>query len=226
MHEISILIVEDDQEVAHHLQEYLSQKCKIVQIAFNGKEAFEYYLNNRYDCIISDIEMPFFDGIALFQKIRAIDPFIILILFSGHTKEKYLLEMVTLKLDDYVMKPITSKKIDAMLKRIVSHNKIDQKIICSHHDVHYSYVSKVITCKEVSISLSHFEIIVMELFLNNKYFKVTHEDLLESLYESENGSKDRIKNLIKRLRQKVPFLKIKSLINVGYQLVCHEANHG
>jgi DNA-binding response OmpR family regulator len=226
MHKIAILIVEDDKEVAHNLQLYLSHTCKVVDVAFNGKEAFNRYLEYSYDCIISDIEMPLTDGITLFQKIRSLDPFIILMLFSGHTQEKYLLEMLTLKLDGYVMKPITSRKIDEMLECILNHNKKEAKVICSKQGIVYSYLSKRITCKELCVSLSHFEIIVMELFLNDKYFIISHEALIEALYGNAEGSRSRLKNLIKRLRQKILFLDIKSLVGVGYQLVCQGKVHG
>ena len=219
-----VLIVEDDTEVAHHLQLYLSPKFSRVDIAFNGKEGFEKYLNHRYD-IISDIEMPYENGISLFQKIRKLDTDILLILFSGHTQEKYLLEMVTLKLDGYLMKPITSKKIDEILEKVLA-CKEAIKVICKEHDIMYSYLSKMITCKEKSISLTHFEIIVMELFLKAKAYKVTHEILAEALYDDEDNAKNKIKNLIKRLRQKLPFLKIVPLVHFGYQLVCTEHNDG
>jgi len=226
MKRIAILIVEDDKEVAHHLQLYLSQKCSTVDLAFDGKEAFDRYLNYHYDCIISDIEMPLLDGITLFEKIRSLDPYILLILFSGHTQEKYLLEMVTLKLDGYVMKPITSTKIDQMYEEIITQTKNNHMVICPQHTIVYSYLSKMITSKECCVSLSHFEIIVVELFLNNKYFIASYESLLEALYGNGNVSKDRLKNIIKRLRRKVPFVSIKPLVNVGYQLTCSEHYHG
>lgn len=225
MSSLCVLIVEDDEEVASHLQLYLSSKFNRVDIAFNGKEAFETYLNNRYDLIISDIEMPYENGITLFQKIRKLDTDISLILFSGHTQEKYLLEMVTLKLDGYLMKPITSKKVDDILEKVLATKEV-VKVICSKHDITYSYLSKMITCKEKSISLTHFEIIVMELFLKEKAYKVTHEMLSEALYGDEDNAKNKIKNLIKRLRQKLPFLKILPLIHFGYQLVCMEYKDG
>lgn len=225
MSSLCVLIVEDDEEVASHLQLYLSSKFNRVDIAFNGKEAFETYLNNRYDLIISDIEMPYENGITLFQKIRKLDTDISLILFSGHTQEKYLLEMVTLKLDGYLMKPITSKKVDDILEKVLATKEV-VKVICSKHDITYSYLSKMITCKEKSISLTHFEIIVMELFLKEKAYKVTHEMLSDALYGDEDNAKNKIKNLIKRLRQKLPFLKILPLIHFGYQLVCMEHKDG
>ena len=84
----------------------------------------------------------------------------------------------------------------------------------------------MITCKEKSISLTHFEIIVMELFLKEKAYKVTHEMLSDALYGDEDNAKNKIKNLIKRLRQKLPFLKILPLIHFGYQLVCMEHKDG
>lgn len=226
MSSLCILIVEDDKEVASHLQLYLSPKFSRVDIAFDGKEAFEKYLNYDYDLIISDIEMPYDNGITLFQKIRKLDTDILLILFSGHTQEKYLLEMVTLKLDGYLMKPITSKKIDEILEKVLA-CKEAVKVICKEHDIAYSYLSKIITCKEKSVSLTHFEIIVMELFLKQKAYKVTHEMLSEALYDDEEKNvKDRTKNLIKRLRQKLPFLKIAPLVHFGYQLMCTEYNDG
>ena len=218
-------IFEDDTEVAHHLQLYLSPKFSRVDIAFNGKEGFEKYLNHRYDIIISDIEMPYENGISLFQKIRKLDTDILLILFSGHTQEKYLLEMVTLKLDGYLMKPITSKKIDEILEKVLA-CKEAIKVICKEHDIMYSYLSKMITCKEKSVSLTHFEIIVMELFLKEKAYKVTYEMLIEALYDDTDNAKNKIKNLIKRLRKKLPFLKIVPLVHFGYQLVCTEHNDG
>lgn len=225
MSALCILIVEDDEEVASHLQLYLNPKFSRVDIAFNGKEAFEKYLNHQYDLIISDIEMPYENGITLFQKIRKLDTDILLILFSGHTQERYLLEMVTLKLDGYLMKPITSKKIDDILEKVLATKEVI-KDICSKHKITYSYLSKMITCKEKSISLTHFEIIVVELFLKEKAYKVTHEMLSEALYGDEENAKNKIKNLIKRLRQKLPFLKIVPLIHFGYQLVCVEHHDG
>ena len=225
MSTLCVLIVEDDKEVAQHLQLYLSSKFNRVDIAFNGKEAFEKYLNYRYDLIISDIEMPYDNGITLFQKIRKLDTDILLILFSGHTQEKYLLEMVTLKLDGYLMKPITSKKIDEILGKVLA-CKEAIKVICKERGIAYSYLTKMITCKEKSVSLTHFEIVVMELFLKEKAYKLTHEMLSEALYGDEDNTKNKIKNLIKRLRQKLPFLKIAPLVHIGYQLVCTEQNDG
>lgn len=219
---LSILIAEDDEEVAQNLQHYLREKFKEVDIVYNGEDAFKKYLDKTYDVIMSDIEMMGGNGIELCHKIRNLDKQIPIILFSGHTKESYLLELVTSKIDAYIIKPVTSFKIDKAIAKVLHQERDDIAMICKTHDIFYSYLSKTFTCKELFISLTHFEIILIELFLSYKSYKVTHEAIHESLYANENGSKNSIKNLIKRLRYKLPYLRIVSLPRYGYQLQCAE----
>jgi len=219
---LSVLIAEDDEEVAQNLQHYLQEKFKDVDIAYNGKDAFKKYLDKTYDVIMSDIEMEGGNGIELCHAIRKLDKQIPIILFSGHTKESYLLELVTSKIDAYIIKPVTSSKIDKAIAKVLHQERDDVVILCKKHDVFYSYLTKKFTCKALIISLTHFEIILIELFLSHKSYKVTHEAIHESLYANEKDSKNSIKNLIKRLRQKLPHICIASLPRYGYQLQCPE----
>jgi len=166
--------------------------------------------------------MPHENGIDFFRRIRKIDSMIALILFSGYTQEKYLLDIVTLKLDGYMMKPITSKKLDDMLQSILNKRPRELHSICAEKQIVYSYLSKMMTCKGQAISLTHLEILLLELFLSAPQYTLGHDVIAWELYNGEAEVKNRIKNLIKRLRIKVPFLKIRPIIDYGYQLTCAE----
>lgn len=223
---VSVLIVEDDKEVARNLQNYLKKRCPVVDICFNGKEAFEKYLEFDYDMIISDIEMPHENGITLFKKIRSLDNEISLVLFSGHTHESYLIDSITLKLDGYIKKPISSKKIDELFQKILTRKIPSSYTLCQTHLITYSYTAKTMNYNDQSISLTHFEISVIELFLSTKNHLVTHETIAESLYDCDSiDTRNKIRNTIKRLRHKMPFLEIKSLPKIGYKLSCKDDNH-
>lgn len=221
MYKLNVLVVEDDEEVASNLQFYLSHTFQKVDVAHNAKEAFEKYMNGNYELVMSEVALPLESGVELFQKVRKLDGDVLLILFGNYAKEKYLADITTLKLDGYITKPMTSKKLDEIFLHVLQKD-VEEKIISRQQDICYSYRSKMLTCKGESISLSHFEIILIELFLSNKHYKITHEMIASALYDGEGDLKGRIKNLIKRLRQKVPCLKILPLINVGYQLACSE----
>lgn len=221
MYQFDVLMVEDDHEAASNLQFYLSLIFRNVDVAHSSKEAFEKYLSGHYEMIMSTVALPLESGIELFQKIRKLDTHVLLILLGNHAKEKYLSEINTLALDGYITKPITSKKLDETFERVLQKDA-EEKVLCRQQDIRYSYRSKMLTCKGEGISLSHSEIILIELFLTNKHYKITHEMIAQALYGEESDPKGRAKNLIKRLRQKVPCLKILPLINIGYQLECSE----
>lgn len=223
---LSVLIVEDDEEVAQNLQLYLKERFKKVDIACDAQSAFQMYLDVSYDMVMSDIEIgEGGNGIELCQKIRKLDPFMPLIIFSGHTKESYLLELVILKIDAYIIKPVTSLKIDTAIEKVLCKKHLDVVTICKKHDIFYSYLSKTITCKDLVISLTHFEIILMELFVSHPSYKISHETIHNALYAEEMGSKNGIKNLIKRLRHKLSHVLIASIPRYGYQLQCTEETY-
>lgn len=220
---LSVLIVEDDEEVAKNLQLYLKKRFKKVDIAYDARSAFKMYLNTTYDMVMSDIEIGEGEnGIELCQKIRKLDPNILLIIFSGYTKESYLLELVTLKIDAYIIKPITSLKIDQAIDKVLCQKNLDIVKICKKHDILYSYLSKTVTCKGLVVSLTHFEITLIELFVSHQSYKISHETIHNALYPEEIDSKNGIKNLIKRLRHKLPYVSIASIPRYGYQLQCSE----
>ena len=65
----TLLIVEDDILVLEYLQEVLDEYSDEVFTAINGEIAYKFLINNKVDCIISDIRMPEMDGIGLLKKL-------------------------------------------------------------------------------------------------------------------------------------------------------------
>lgn len=65
-----VLLVEDNKSNQQVAREILEQAGLVVEIANNGKEAIEVALNNEYDAILMDIQMPVMDGKEATKKIR------------------------------------------------------------------------------------------------------------------------------------------------------------
>ena len=66
----NILLVEDDANLSTVLADYLRSKEYIVEIANNGKEAWELIGIKHYDIILSDITMPKMNGFELLKLVR------------------------------------------------------------------------------------------------------------------------------------------------------------
>ena len=84
-HAPKILVVDDDKAVREITQAFLTLNGYGVTTAENGKEAFDELLNNHYDVVITDMQMPLMGGMELLEKISQMTSNIITILLTGNT---------------------------------------------------------------------------------------------------------------------------------------------
>ena len=122
---LKILYVEDDIKLLDITSKTLSTIVAKLDSSFNGKDALELFNSNKYDIIITDLEMPVMNGIDMIRKIREIDetiPIIVTSAYDEHTKEvQELNAMTNVK---YVMKPVDimllMKMIDECISKIIN----------------------------------------------------------------------------------------------------------
>src|ERR1041384_1667884 len=70
----SILLAEDDENLGQLLQTFLKAKGFHVDLARNGKQAYERFAEGHFDFCIFDVMMPEMDGFTLAKEVRQIDP--------------------------------------------------------------------------------------------------------------------------------------------------------
>ena len=119
----NILIV-DDERIERNgiimLLKRLSINAGIVEAA-NGKEAYEYLCSDEaehIDILLTDVKMPFMDGITLIKKLNEDNIKLKTIIFSGYNEFEYAKEAVHLEIEEYMLKPINSQELSECLKRL------------------------------------------------------------------------------------------------------------
>ena len=80
-----ILVVDDEKSVRDITRAFLTLNGYEVTTAENGKEALDELLNNHYDVVITDMQMPLMGGMELLEKISQMTSNIITILLTGNT---------------------------------------------------------------------------------------------------------------------------------------------
>lgn len=109
---ITILIVEDNQNDLDILVGALNRYFNKILTANNGLDALKIYKeNNEIDIIISDIEMPKMNGLELLKSIRFTDIYTPFIIISAKIESEILMEAINLNVSSYVLKPIDIKTI-------------------------------------------------------------------------------------------------------------------
>lgn len=119
---MKIVLVDDEQIIKSGLRKEVdwdAVNCRIVGEASDGQEALELIRRERPDAVISDIRMPFMDGLTLMEKAREEQPDLYFLFISGHDEFSYVQKALKLGASDYILKPIDPVYLEDKLKSLV-----------------------------------------------------------------------------------------------------------
>ena len=105
MPQLSILVVDDDQEVRDFLQDFLEGEGYAVSLLSDPTEAVASLKANQYHLIILDLMMPELSGIDLLSQIRQIDDDVAIIILTGHPSLETATTSIELEVSAYIRKP-------------------------------------------------------------------------------------------------------------------------
>lgn len=116
---ITILYVEDDRELRENTTRLLAAFFTEIETAENGQEGLDKYKTASYDLIITDINMPVMNGVKMVEQIRLTNPKQVIIVISAHDESRYLVELINLGVDNFVMKPLDIKQFLSALDKAI-----------------------------------------------------------------------------------------------------------
>lgn len=108
---LSILFVEDDEILSTVTSDLLRIFFKSVDVARNGKEGLKHYNENKYDIVITDLQMPEMDGLEMIREIKQIDQRQHILVVSGHDETKYLTKLINLGISNFALKPLDKEQV-------------------------------------------------------------------------------------------------------------------
>ncbi len=86
--------------------------------AADGEIALPLLRTTQPDVLITDIKMPFMDGLQLIKIVRERMPSVKIIILSGHDEFEYAQEAINLGVTDYLLKPVTVQKLQSVLQKL------------------------------------------------------------------------------------------------------------
>jgi two-component system response regulator YesN len=118
-----IMIVDDEVEVREGIVRRIDWGAlgfEIVAEAENGQEALEKAESLELDVVLTDIKMPFIDGLTFGTHLQRLQPSAKLIIFTGFDKFEYAKEAIKLNVIEYVLKPVNAEELSQVLMRVKS----------------------------------------------------------------------------------------------------------
>ena len=129
MEKYSVLLVDDEEDVIRIIMKKMdweSMGFQIAGYAHNGVEALEMAEELQPDVVMTDIKMPYMDGLTLSRKLKELYRTVKIIIFSGFDEFEYAKEAIQIEVEEYILKPIDAGNLKEVFGRI--REKIDREM--------------------------------------------------------------------------------------------------
>ena len=222
---ISVLVVEDDRNIAELLQMYLEKEGYVVTLAFDGGQGMSKFRTIRPDMVLLDVMMPVMDGWSVCRAIRAeSDTPVIMLTAKGETSDKVM--GLKAGADDYITKPFEMKEVlarmEAVLRRAdrgVAEKKV-RRLVFDNLIIDMDAFELTVSGKKVDTPPKEMELLFYLASSPNRVY--TRNQLLDEVWGFDYFGDSRTVDVhVKRLREKLEGASeswsLKTVWGVGYK---------
>jgi len=212
----TVLCIEDEMGIRKRLVNTLKYYFKDVYEAKSAQEGFEMYWDFKPDIVLSDIEMPGENGVEVVRKIRQKDLETIIIMVTAYSNEEYLLDLINLNVNQYILKPVNTENlfdgiVKALGKRLTSNSIFTKNCYFDIQKYELIFEGNIIPLRK-----REKEFLLLLYKYKNQI--VTYEQIDEYIWKQRNMSMSALKTFIKELRKKLPLDLIQNVSQTGYRL--------
>lgn len=135
----SVLIVDDDPELADSLSRIFRIFFKECVTALDGEQGLEIYLSrfhsgHPFTLLITDLELPKKGGLGLIKEIRSLSKNQQILILSAHDESEFMAEAISLDVQGYLLKPLSMPKLFESLEKIFIHESKSEKSLVASTD--------------------------------------------------------------------------------------------
>lgn len=179
----TILIVDDDEDLAMIASDMLIDYGYETAYAKDGDEAYELLKDNAYDLILLDINLPFETGFEVCEELRKVST-VPVIFASARTSEDDRITGFEAGGDDYLPKPYSLKellvRVNALMRRTYGFSEKQQPIEIG--DIFIDIENRVVKKKGEQVALALKEFDLLAYMAQNKNKPLSKEELLRAVW--------------------------------------------
>lgn len=215
-----IYYVEDEKDLSEIVRKILVKEGFDVTVFYDGESAWEKIGDKDVDLWILDVMLTGkIDGFNLIKEIKKQNPETPVIFTSARDHALDKIMGLELGSDDYLAKPFSNKELILRVKAILRRNQ-KYRDITQYDDYTILIDKREIKYLDDTITLTNKEFEMLLVFIQKRNEPISREELLEKIWGEVDFRNERVvDDLLRRLRYKLPLLKIETIYGYGYRLL-------
>ena len=225
---MKVLIIEDNQELARNIHDYLGREGYICESCGTVEDAREKLALFQYDCILLDIGLPVGSGISLLKYIRMEykNSNVLIISAKNALDDKIIgLEQGA---DDYITKPFHLAELHARIRAVYRRKSLDGESVMSFNEISLNTDTFEVRVGDVLLDATRKEFDLLLYFLVNKNRVLSRQAIAAHLwgdYTDNLANFDFVYQHVKNLRRKISQAGgmdyISTVYGLGYKFNSH-----
>ncbi len=215
----TICLVEDEKDLSNLIKTYLEKAGYKVIVFEKGGDALNYIGSPCHLWILDIMLGDDISGYDVIKAIREQDLHTPVIFTSARDQDLDKILGLELGSDDYITKPYSSKELVLRVNNIIRRVYKTQSALITYKNYKIDEEQRIVKEKDKDIVLTTLEFDLLLLFVKNEHKSFSREEILNSVWgDSYFGSDRVVDDLVRRLRKKMPKLKISAIYGYGYRL--------
>jgi DNA-binding response OmpR family regulator len=218
-----ILVAEDDAPLADFLRQRLVQEQFAVQLASNGNDAQRLAVDQSFDLVLLDLNLPGTGGLDVLRSIRSSKPDLPVVVVTGSAMVEERVRGLDAGADDYVAKPFAYAELAARIRAVLRRGGRPANAVLTVADLALDRVSHTVQRGGHAIELSPKEFSLLEFLMRHAGQPVTRTAIVEQVWKLNFDTMTNVVDVyINYLRRKLDtgasHPLIRTIRGVGYQI--------
>ena len=185
---LSVLLVEDEENLHDALKLNLELEGYEITSAFDGNQALQKIEQEYFDLIIMDVMLPGIDGISVTESIRLQNNEVPILILSAKNSSADRVFGLKKGADDYLTKPFNLEELLLRVQKLIEKNKKmqDKDYVGENYSFGKNTIDfkaqEITTRKGEKIQISKKEAMLLKLLIENKNEVVPREKILQSVW--------------------------------------------
>jgi len=217
-----MLIVEDDNYLAHSLTAALADQAHSTELARDGNEADLALANDDYDLVVLDLNLPYLDGLEVLRRLRGRRQTTPVLILSARDSVQDRVAGLDSGANDYLVKPFALTEFEARVRALLRKDRFQNLLELRYGNILFNTSTKEIFIADEKIDLTAREMALLEVLLSKAGTLVTKRELLKSLSSQDlELTINALDIVIHRLRKKLQAstCQIQNMRGIGYRIL-------